>query len=168
MSRRPTLTMYRLFASVSIVLALTACTAEAPEAAATPAPVAIDTTVPVDPTEAAAPETDASAPEMDAAPQGQMMETWIVTAQAGGGLHALAEACGDYSAGELEKMKAEQKQAVVDGGGDPGQFDAVFASSYDQAKQKIASVSKVELAGECELAQQMKAMAAQTGQQGQP
>ncbi|WP_407353391.1 hypothetical protein [Luteimonas sp. R10] len=163
MSRRPIPTMCRLSAVVSlaVAIALAACAAEAPEAAATPAPVAADPTAPVDPTEAAAPETEAS-------PQGQAMETWVVAAQAGGALHALAEACDDYSAGELQRMKAEQEQAVVAAGGDPDRFETVFASSYGQAKQKIASVTKAELAKECAAAQQMKAMAEQMGQQNQP
>ncbi|MEZ0471263.1 hypothetical protein [Luteimonas salinilitoris] len=168
MTTAPIIRKIRPLAAVSIAIALAACAADAPEAAATPAPVTTDTAAPVDLAEAAVPETGASATEAEAGPEGQMMETWVVAAQAGGGLHALAEACDDYSAGELEKMKAEQKQAVVDAGGDPEQFETVFASSYDQARQKIVSVPKAELAKECASAQQMKAMAEKMEQQGQP
>lgn len=78
----------------------------------------------------------------------------------GGGMHALAEACGGYSAAELDRMKAEQREQAVQGGASGADFDAGFAKGHAEASAKIANASAQEREKSCAQAAQLRQMGA--------
>lgn len=78
----------------------------------------------------------------------------------GGGLHALAESCGGYSASELDAMKAQQREQALQGGMSPGDFDAGFARGHADASAKLAGASAAEREKSCAQAEQMRQMGA--------
>lgn len=79
-------------------------------------------------------------------------------ASLGGGMHALAEACGGYSGAELDAMKAEQRDQAIQGGTSAADFDAEFDRGYSEASAKIASGSAQEREKACAQADQLRRM----------
>lgn len=78
----------------------------------------------------------------------------------GGGMHALAEACGGYSAAELDRMKAEQRDQAIQAGASGADFDAGFAKGHAEASAKIANASAQEREKSCAQAAQLRQMGA--------
>ena len=74
-----------------------------------------------------------------------------------GQMHAAAEFCGDYTATQLDEMKAQQKAASAGMGVASAEFDTVFSSAYDGAKKKLAQLSAAEKEKTCA---ELKAMSA--------
>lgn len=78
----------------------------------------------------------------------------------GGGMHALAEACGSYSASELDGMKAQQREQALQSGMSASDFEAGFARGHAEASAKIASASAADREKSCAQAEQLRQMGA--------
>lgn len=59
-------------------------------------------------------------------------------ARMGGGMHALAEACQHYKAGDLARMKQEQKRESIAAGLGAAEFDTLFQAGYTDARTKLS------------------------------
>ena len=147
MRNHPPVPVIRILAPLALVPALGACGGErAPEGA---------------PASAAQPAAATGAAPADAAPAATQADPMAgQMAGFGGGLHALAEACGGYTAAQLDTMKAEQRDQAVQAGASAAEFDAAFARGYDDARAKIASASAEEREKSCAQAEQLRQMGA--------
>lgn len=75
-----------------------------------------------------------------------------------GAMHSTAEACGDYSAAQLAKMKTEQKTMYAQQGLDSKSFNEAFAKGASDGRKRWASMSKAEQVAACkDIKQQMSA-----------
>lgn len=79
-----------------------------------------------------------------------------VMAEFGGGMHALAEACGGYTGAELDKMKREQREQAIQSGMSPAAFDADFAKGYEGTSTKFRSGTPAEREKACAQMQELK------------
>lgn len=96
----------------------------------------------------------------DAAPASPADPMNAQLAELGGGMHALAEACGGYTAAQLEAMKAEQRDQGIQRGVSGEDFDAGFARGYADASAKIAAAGAQEREKSCAQAEQLRQMGA--------
>lgn len=71
-------------------------------------------------------------------------------AEFGGLMHATAQACGDYSAAELEKMKAQQKTETMRQGVSAGDFESNFKKGFNAGVAKLKNMSAADKAKTCE------------------
>ena len=105
------------------------------------------------------PAPDASGEEAPIEFTGDDMQRQMVemAASAGGGMQALAEACGhsDGHRGEIKTLDAAQRKAMTDLGIEPEYFRQRFNAFYREARPKIAALSKAELDSQCNELQQM-------------
>ena len=95
------------------------------------------------------PHVSAQMPAEGLEPDGRMAP-WSLGVQVGATLQALAEACGQHDAAELEQMRDRQRTAVVADGVDAERFDAVWTWAYRQARQKITMQPPEELERGCQ------------------
>lgn len=84
----------------------------------------------------------------------QEKENMVKIAEMGGGMHAIAEECGDYTAAQLKDMKAGQQSASAAGGLSAAEFETVFTKSYEATKVKIAAGTASQKKAMCEQANQ--------------
>jgi hypothetical protein len=87
--------------------------------------------------------------------QAQQPLTLAPLVEFGGGMHAGAEACGGYTAAELQKMKEQQKAQSLKQGLSASEFEASFQKGYESGKARLASASGAERTKACE---QLKAL----------
>lgn len=79
----------------------------------------------------------------------------------GGGMHALAEACGGYTAAQLESSRQKQKAEAIARGSNAAQFDTAFDAGYAKSKAKLANATPAEREKACAQAEQMKQLGEQ-------
>lgn len=77
-------------------------------------------------------------------------------AELGGGMHAAARACGDYTDEQLRDMKQQQKADALAAGLPASTFETVFQAAYDKARGKLAAATPAQKAQAC---QQVRALA---------
>lgn len=70
-------------------------------------------------------------------------------ARMGGGMQALAEACGGYGPAELAEMKAAQRAMSAQSGVSGQAFDAGFDAGFAEGKAKLAAASPADRAQAC-------------------
>lgn len=86
----------------------------------------------------------------------QEKENMAKIAEFGGGMHAMAEKCGSYSADKLKEMKAGQQSSSSAGGLSAEEFDTIFTKSYENTKVKIAAGSASQKQAMCEQLKKMQ------------
>lgn len=92
---------------------------------------------------------------LSAVPAWAQMPDGPKLAEFGGQMHAAAQACGHYSAAELQTMKAQQKSHSEQQGLSASAFDAGFQKGFDAGMAKLKGLSEAERAKMCG---QMEAM----------
>ncbi len=121
----------QLILALAMVVAATACSNDAATAPAAAEPAVASQVVPVAPVAA------------------QM-------AHFGGGILALAEVCGDYSAAQLGDMKEAQRMLSGQSGMPGPAFDAAFDAGYAEGKTKMAGASAADRERACAQAGRMQ------------
>jgi predicted secreted protein len=71
-------------------------------------------------------------------------------AEFGGQMHAAAQSCGDHSAADLEKMKAQQKAASEQQGLSASDFESGFNKGLAAGMAKFKGMSAADKAKTCE------------------
>ncbi|MCD9029063.1 hypothetical protein LDO26_12715 [Luteimonas sp. BDR2-5] len=149
-----------LIAAAALGLLLSACgKQDDAQPTATAAAPATGNALPADDAPPATAAVDTADDEAPIAFTGDDMQRQMVemAAGTGGGMQALAEACGhgNGSSGELKTLDASQRKAMTDLGIDPEYFRQRFNAFYRESKPKIAALSKAELDTQCRQLQQM-------------
>lgn len=93
-----------------------------------------------------------------AVPAWAQMPDMSKLAEFGGQMHAAAQSCGDHSAAELEKMKAQQKAASGQQGLSAGDFESGFKKGFDAGMAKFKGMSAADKAKTCEQLSAMSRM----------
>lgn len=76
----------------------------------------------------------------------------------GGQMHALAELCGDYSAAELTRIKADQKEQAALNGISGADFEKIFKTGYDEGAKALASAPAAQKQQACQQARALQNM----------
>lgn len=82
-------------------------------------------------------------------------------AEFSGGMHALAETCGGYTAAELRSMREQQQAEAIARGGNAAQFKAAFDAGYAKGKAKVTAAGPAERKKACAQAEQLKQLGEQ-------
>ncbi len=70
--------------------------------------------------------------------------------RAGATMQAVAEYCGDYSAEKLSEMREQQRASIAPMGVSGEQFDQMFRTHYNEAKDQISAASETDKTAMCE------------------
>lgn len=68
----------------------------------------------------------------------------------GGQMQAMAEACGGFTAAQLQAKREQQKTMAAQSGVSSSAFDNAFESAYKDTRAKLATMSKVAIAKACD------------------
>ncbi len=72
-----------------------------------------------------------------------------LTPETTGAMHATAETCGDYTAAQLVKLKAQDRKQGLGRGMSAAAYDAAFNRGYQSARARIAKASPADKAEHC-------------------
>ncbi|WP_133000107.1 hypothetical protein [Luteimonas arsenica] len=149
---------------VALALAVSACGGEssqdagAPEAAVPSAPDAAPADVSADPALAGSAEAPGAAQ-----PGNPMVGPMPAL---GGGMQALAEHCGGYSAAELADLKQQQRALAIQSGMSGANFDAEYTKGYNDALAKVRQGTPAEREKACAQLEAFKQFGEQMEQRG--